>query len=609
VTQGANAYSYVYNGLGDRLSQTVNGATTQYTLDLNAGLTQVLADGTNTYLYGPTRIGEKQSSGFVYHLPDALGSVRQVADATANVTLTRSYAPYGDTLTSTGAGTTAWQFAGEQRDASGLTFLRTRYLSTATGRFITQDEWPGTVQMPATLHPYLYGLDNPVLYTDPSGRCFDPLTLIVCAAVGGAAAGAVIGAAHSIYSQAVAGQPIDLNKVRDEAAVSAVIGGVGGLAYGVTLGAGALLGAAVGISSSSGILASAWGAGTAFAAGGVSGQATRALTNLNYGKSWNYGQECPEDVIRNFGVDGITSVILYKVGGMVLNRIGAKFGLRLNAGNFRQILFPQSAVNRIRGTRATVDNVLDDPQLLLGKTPEQVSKMIQESEGKGWKVGPLGRGTLKGQQGAGLRLLQMNEEGNPTGKMITFNPLGKHHGGQPYWKVSSPEGGISRVGRYFFDEFSDYHRWSFKFPVPILHIDQQPSEWEHTMANEEWRLKRLIESLQLLAADHDVQLSSLPDFVNATSEIVSTFDECLLIIVPLIKGEVINDEQAAKIREIDQELGRMDEDKELWTDLALQNDPRWEEVRSRAKELLFLFGEKQSRPNLYWATYVKGGRS
>jgi RHS repeat-associated protein len=143
VTQGANSYSYVYNGLGDRLSQTVNGVTTQYTLDLNTSLTQVLADGTNTYLYGPTRIGEKQSAGFVYHLPDALGSVRQLADATANVTLTRSYAPYGDTLTSTGAGTTAWQFAGEQRDASGLTFLRARYLSTATGRFLTQDEWPG----------------------------------------------------------------------------------------------------------------------------------------------------------------------------------------------------------------------------------------------------------------------------------------------------------------------------------------------------------------------------------------------------------------------------------------------------------------------------------
>ena len=43
VTQGANAYAFAYNGLGDRLRQTVNDAPTNYMLDLNAGLTQVLA--------------------------------------------------------------------------------------------------------------------------------------------------------------------------------------------------------------------------------------------------------------------------------------------------------------------------------------------------------------------------------------------------------------------------------------------------------------------------------------------------------------------------------------------------------------------------------------
>ena len=54
------AISYGYNGLGDRLSQTVNSVTTNYTLDMATGLTQVLADGTNTYLDGLGRIGEQQ---------------------------------------------------------------------------------------------------------------------------------------------------------------------------------------------------------------------------------------------------------------------------------------------------------------------------------------------------------------------------------------------------------------------------------------------------------------------------------------------------------------------------------------------------------------------
>lgn len=48
--------SYVYNGLNDRLQETVNGSTTTFSMDLNAGLTQALSDGTNTYIYGVDRI-------------------------------------------------------------------------------------------------------------------------------------------------------------------------------------------------------------------------------------------------------------------------------------------------------------------------------------------------------------------------------------------------------------------------------------------------------------------------------------------------------------------------------------------------------------------------
>jgi YD repeat-containing protein len=66
VTGNGHTSTYAYNGLGDRLSQTVDSATTNYTVDLDAGLTQVLADGTNTYLYGNGRIGELQPGGFDY---------------------------------------------------------------------------------------------------------------------------------------------------------------------------------------------------------------------------------------------------------------------------------------------------------------------------------------------------------------------------------------------------------------------------------------------------------------------------------------------------------------------------------------------------------------
>jgi len=171
TTQGTNTYTFKYNGLGDRLRQAANGVVTTYTLDLNAGLTQVLADGSNTYLYGMMRIGEQQAGGFAYHLPDALGSVRQLANASGSVTLARSYEPYGSVMSSAGSGSSVFAFTGEQYDAStNLLYLRARYYSGAQGRFLTADTSAGDAHRPMSYNAWLYGYANPVNLTDPSGR-------------------------------------------------------------------------------------------------------------------------------------------------------------------------------------------------------------------------------------------------------------------------------------------------------------------------------------------------------------------------------------------------------------------------------------------------------
>jgi RHS repeat-associated protein len=173
---GENISAYVYNGLGDRLSQTVNSVSTNYTLDLNTGLTQVLTDGTNTYLYGNGQIGEQQPAGFAYHLGDALGSVRQLTNELGVVTLMRNYEPFGSTLVSVGVADTVFQFTGEQRDASGLTFLRARYLSTSTGRFVTRDSWAGNANRPSSYNSWLYVYANPTNLVDPLGLWGFPLS-------------------------------------------------------------------------------------------------------------------------------------------------------------------------------------------------------------------------------------------------------------------------------------------------------------------------------------------------------------------------------------------------------------------------------------------------
>jgi len=149
---------FLYGGLGDRHQQ--NGVN--YTLDLNAGLTQVLSDGTNTYLYGNGRISQ-HATQTEYFLGDALGSVRQLADTAGAHTLTQSYSPYGETISSVGSGVSVYQFTGESRDANGLTYLRARYMDSSTGRFTQRD--PSGLE--ANL--YLYAAANPVNRRDPSG--------------------------------------------------------------------------------------------------------------------------------------------------------------------------------------------------------------------------------------------------------------------------------------------------------------------------------------------------------------------------------------------------------------------------------------------------------
>jgi RHS repeat-associated protein len=98
-----------------------------------------------------------------YLLPDALGSVRQIADAAGNVTLAKSYEPYGSVLTSTGTASSIFGYAGEQLDTYiKLLFLRARYMNPRLGIFLARDPL-----MSASL--YRYASSNPINRIEPSG--------------------------------------------------------------------------------------------------------------------------------------------------------------------------------------------------------------------------------------------------------------------------------------------------------------------------------------------------------------------------------------------------------------------------------------------------------
>jgi len=173
--QGIQA-AYAYNGLGDRLQETMSGNVTTFTMDLNTALTQALSDGTHHYIYGPStgsgsRIAQTQGSTTEYFLNDALGSVRQMTNNNGSITYTQGYDPYGVTTLTSGSSRSAYGYGGEYSDSYiKLIYLRSRMYDPLTGRFTTKDSWQGDYNRPLSLNRWMYVEGNPVNLTDPSGH-------------------------------------------------------------------------------------------------------------------------------------------------------------------------------------------------------------------------------------------------------------------------------------------------------------------------------------------------------------------------------------------------------------------------------------------------------
>jgi RHS repeat-associated protein len=98
---------------------------------------------------------------------DGLGNARQMADASGNVTLRRSFTPWGEVLEQQSMGDFAWGYFGGLMDAAtGLLYVGNgQYYDPATGRFLTREAQEGKT------NPY-------VPWGGPLGMMVGPLALI-----------------------------------------------------------------------------------------------------------------------------------------------------------------------------------------------------------------------------------------------------------------------------------------------------------------------------------------------------------------------------------------------------------------------------------------------
>jgi hypothetical protein len=108
-----------------------------------------------------------EGDGVEYLLPDALGSVRQIADVNGYLLRTQDYEPYGSVLNSSGSGQSAYGFAGEQIDTTGLIYLRARYAADA-GYLPHAHPWSGMMR---PIIQWIYLQTKSSSATDPSGKC------------------------------------------------------------------------------------------------------------------------------------------------------------------------------------------------------------------------------------------------------------------------------------------------------------------------------------------------------------------------------------------------------------------------------------------------------
>jgi RHS repeat-associated protein len=181
-----SAIVMVYDGDGNRVSETVGSTTTKYLVDtLNpTGYSQVIDETVNgsvtrTFTYGLRPISENQFVSGTWKPSffgnDGHANVRFLANTAGTITDTYQFDAFGAQIASSGTTSNLYLYSGERFDSNlNLYHLRARYYNMLTGRFMTvdplQEENSCRSKSASWKNGYAYVSDDPANRIDPTGR-------------------------------------------------------------------------------------------------------------------------------------------------------------------------------------------------------------------------------------------------------------------------------------------------------------------------------------------------------------------------------------------------------------------------------------------------------
>jgi RHS repeat-associated protein len=174
MTKSGVTTTFMYDGNGARvkkIAKTLSGSIVE-TLYIGKLYEWSAGVGTKYIFAGGQRIAQKAGTNVAYYHQDHLGSTRLVSGPTGTIEEIYYY-PFGAAKSDMGSDSLRHKYTSQEYDAeTELYYYNARYYNPTLGRFISADTIVPDPANPQALNRYTYVLNNPMMYTDPSGHSF-----------------------------------------------------------------------------------------------------------------------------------------------------------------------------------------------------------------------------------------------------------------------------------------------------------------------------------------------------------------------------------------------------------------------------------------------------